>query len=227
MTTKNRARPLPADQRRDGIVRAAVPLVRQYGRAVTTKEIAAAAGVSEGTLFHVFTDKEAIIAAVVELEVHPGHVLAALRAIDPATDLHQRVVSIVEVLRRRLTGVFELLTTLGMHRPPEQVNEEHECPEHDDCQHKNKPRNGPPQQEMLAVISDTLRPDADQLRYSPEQTAALIRLFTFAASHPAITDHNPLPAELIADVLLNGVRHPHVRDLVGASSATSQGDPPC
>ena len=222
MTTKNRARPLPADQRRDGIVRAAVPLVRQHGRAITTKEIAAAAGVSEGTLFHVFPDKEAIISAVVELEVDPGHVLAALRAIDPATDLHQRLVSIVEVLRRRLTGVFELMTTLGMHRPPEQAHAEHE-----DCQHKEKHRHGPPQQEMLTVISDTLRPDADRLRYSPEQTAVLIRLFTFAASHPAITDHNPLPADLIADVLLNGITHPHARDLVGASTTPALGDAPC
>jgi AcrR family transcriptional regulator len=222
VTTKNRARPLPADQRRDGIARAAVPLVRQQGRAVTTKEIAAAAGVSEGTLFHVFPDKDAIIAAVVELELRPERVLAALRAIDPAGDLHQRLVSIVEVLRRRLTGVFELMTTLGMRHPPEPTDHEQE-----NCQHKPRHRYGPQQQELLAVISAALAPDAGRLRYPPEQTASLIRLFTFAASHPAITDHNPLPADLIADVLLNGITHPHARDLVGASTTSALGDAPC
>lgn len=223
MTPKNRARPLPAEQRRDSIVRAAVPLVRRQGRAVTTKEIALAAGVSEGTLFHVFPDKEAIIAAVVELELRPGRVLSALAAIDPDDDLHQRLVRIVEVLRRRLTGVFELMTTLGMHRPPERQRTKPGCAPHGGEGH----RHGPPQQEILTVISEMLRPDADRLRYSPDQTAAMIRLVTFAASHPAITDEKPLPAALIADLLLHGITTHPARELVGAGTTTSLGELSC
>ena len=109
---------MPADERRATIVAAATPLVRRYGRGVTTSQIAAAAEVSEGTLFHVFPDKDAIIDAVVEVELRTDHVLAELEAVDADADLRTRVVTIVEVLRRRLGSVFELMTAVGMTRPP-------------------------------------------------------------------------------------------------------------
>jgi AcrR family transcriptional regulator len=213
---RTRARRMPAEQRRAEIVCAAVPLVRRRGRAVTTKQIADAAGVSEGTLFHVFADKEAIIAAVVERELAPSRLLEALRRIDRDADLHQRLVDIVEVLRRRLAGVFELMTALGMHRPP--TTEGHRRPSH---------------HEALDAITELLRPDAGRLRYPPERTAAMIRLFTFAASHPAISDHDPLPSDQIADVLLHGIATgpdratPSTPDGAPAVTSTTPGDAPC
>jgi AcrR family transcriptional regulator len=179
---------MPADERRATIVAAATPLVRRYGRAVTTSQIAAAAEVSEGTLFHVFPDKDAIIDAVVEVELRTDHVLAELEAVDAEADLRTRVVAIVEVLRRRLGSVFELMTAVGMTRPPG-------APPHRSTTHAA----------LLTVIAAKLDQPGDRLRYSPEETATLIRLLTFAATHPAISDNQPLAAERIADVLLYGV----------------------
>ena len=115
--TLPRARRLPPDERRATIVAAATPLVRRFGRAVTTSQIAAAAAVSEGTLFHVFADKDAIIDAVVETELRTDAVLAELSAVDPDASFRARLVCIVEVLRRRLGSVFELMTAVG-HDPP-------------------------------------------------------------------------------------------------------------
>ena len=201
MTTRDRARPLPVEQRRTAILRAATPLVRAGGRSVTTREIAEAAGVAEGTVFHVFSDKESLIQAVVESEFETGRVLAELRAIDPGTSLHERLVRVVQVLGGRLAAVFELMTSLGMQRPPDRDDEPGgpgEAGEHGD---HGRPAHG----ELLELIAVALLPDAARLRYSPEQTAGLIRLFAFAASHPSITGDAPLPAEEIVDVLLHGI----------------------
>jgi AcrR family transcriptional regulator len=64
-----------AQERRDHILAAAAEIFRRRGfHAARTEEICAAAGVSPGTLFRHFKDKDAIIAAVVEAqtEVYVG-----------------------------------------------------------------------------------------------------------------------------------------------------------
>ncbi|MBN9326134.1 MAG: TetR family transcriptional regulator, partial [Cellulomonas sp.] len=45
---------MPPDERRRAILRAVLPVVRERGADVTTRELAEAAGVAEGTLFRVF-----------------------------------------------------------------------------------------------------------------------------------------------------------------------------
>ena len=43
-------------------------------------------------------------------------------------------------------------------------------------------------------------------------------MLTFAATHPAITDHQPLTAERIADVLLHGITDLDATDLSPATT---------
>jgi AcrR family transcriptional regulator len=189
--TRTRARPLPAEARRAAILTTAIPLVRTQGRAVTTRAIADAAGVSEGTVFHAFGDKDALIEAVVEHEFRLERTESSLREIDPTAPLAERIRAVVAVMQRRLTSVFDLMTALGMHRPPD----------HD---HRDDGR-PPGHRTTMTLIADLLRPDSSALRFTPERTAELVRLLTFAGSHPAITDGSPLSAEQITDVLLHGV----------------------
>ncbi len=181
---------MPAAERRATIVAAATPLIRLHGRSVTSGQIAAAAGVSEGTLFHVFDDKDAIIDAVIEVELSTDAVVAELLALDGRVELRALVIGIVEVLRRRLGSIFELMTAVGLRRPP--------FPPGD-------PRHQAAHAALLAAVAEALAPRASELRYPVEESATLVRLLTFAATHPAISDGHAMPAEQIADVLLYGV----------------------
>jgi AcrR family transcriptional regulator len=64
--TQKRASALPPGERRSMIVQATLPLLLEHGEMVTTRQIADAAGIAEGTIFRVFADKDELIAAVLD-----------------------------------------------------------------------------------------------------------------------------------------------------------------
>jgi hypothetical protein len=59
--------------------------------------------------------------------------------------------------------------------------------------------------QVLEAIADLLAPDRDRLRSSPREVATVIRLVTFAATHPKINDEDLMTARQITDILLHGV----------------------
>ncbi len=67
--------------RRRSLIAAAVPLVSRHGCAVTTAQVAQAAGVAEGTLFRLFADKTSLLDAVLREALDPSEALAELCAL--------------------------------------------------------------------------------------------------------------------------------------------------
>src|SRR3954469_12148363 len=106
-----RAAPLPADERRRAIVDVVVPLLLEHGAGVTTKQIAEAAGIAEGTIFRVFPDKAALLMAAAEDTMNPANGRAELAAaLAGVTDLRERVV----VTARRLADRSEKVVAVMM-----------------------------------------------------------------------------------------------------------------
>src|SRR2546423_7852885 len=86
-----RATALPLEERRSAIVAATLPLFLEQGVGVTTREIAQAAGIAEGTIFRVFDDKTALLDAVIEAALDPATTEVALRAIDDNLSFEDRL----------------------------------------------------------------------------------------------------------------------------------------
>lgn len=188
-TRTTRGRRLPPDERRAALVDATLPLVLRHGAAVSTRQIAEAAGVAEGTIFRVFPDKDALVRAVVGAALDPAPLLSALAAIDAARPLRTRLVAAVTVLQERWADVFTLFDALGAH-PPGGPREHHD--------HRDLHR------ALDAALVDVVGADAAQLRVPPGELARLLRLLTFSGTHPRLSDGAPLPPDRIVAVLLDG-----------------------
>jgi AcrR family transcriptional regulator len=202
---------MPPELRRAAIVDAAIPLLRHHGAAVTTRQIADAAGIAEGTLFRVFDDKEALIKAAVAQVFDQRPTIDELRRIDLDAPLRQRLRAAVVVITARLDAVWELMFAMRMMSQPEHAHRPAHTAAHDDS-------------DLPDALTALIAPDAAQLRVSPEQTARLLRLVTFAGSHPRITDANPLTADEIVELLLDGLRAPSIP---AVPAADSDRDVPC
>jgi AcrR family transcriptional regulator len=189
--SRRRAAPLPPDERRALLVDATLALVREHGRTVSTRQIAQAAGVAEGTIFRVFASKDDLVDAAVAHAFDPAPLAAELARVDRSLPLRARLVLVVGVLQRHLSGVFHLLDALGMPRPPH----EQEC----------GPDDAPRHTAALAVAATLLESDREALRVEPAEAVRLLRLLVFACTHPAITDHRPLSPDEIVSLLLDGI----------------------
>lgn len=182
------------EARRDAIVEVTLPLLRKHGHGVTTRQIAEASNIGEGTIFRVFTDKAELIEECLNAAFDQAPTLARFAAIDRELPLEPRLVAAVSVLQQRLLSVVELLMALGFPNPPGERDRS-----------RTDPRARYGHSQLVEAIAELLEPDRDLLRTSPGETAGILRLLTFAASHPKITDEQPMSAEEIVAVLLHGV----------------------
>ncbi|MGO1972117.1 MAG: TetR/AcrR family transcriptional regulator [Propionibacteriaceae bacterium] len=187
-----RAAPLPPDERRAAILAATTPLLEEYGREVTTRQIAQAAGVAEGTLFRVFDSKEAIVDAVVCDLIDPEKPAHAIEAIDPELDLETRLVRTVTILQDRMQGLMRLFHALRIAPGPGKA-EVHSREALD--------------QRLGEAIESVIGSDRDRLTHGPEAVAALLRAVAFSSAHPMFARQFPADPQSLVRVLLHGVLH--------------------
>jgi AcrR family transcriptional regulator len=97
--------------RRDEIVDVAIALIRQRGPDVTVADIAAAAEISEGTVFYVFEDRAALFNACIERLVD-GEAMARAARLDTAASLEARVTAVASVVRENMAEVVPLILAI-------------------------------------------------------------------------------------------------------------------
>lgn len=179
-TAATRATPLPRDERRASIVAAFVPLLIEHGPTVTTRQIADAAGVAEGTIFKAFDDKDDLIGATVDAITDPTSIEQDIAAIAPELPFESRLEAAVGLLQRRIVEVWRVHEMLP-----------------------NRPRASTSIQvsQGLVAIFTTHR---DRIGVDATTAALRLRAIVLALTHPLLSDRPATPAEIV-DQFLHGV----------------------
>jgi AcrR family transcriptional regulator len=197
-----RAAPMAPQERRRAIVDAVIPLLAVHGRAVTTRQVAEAAGIAEGTIFRVFDGKDELIDAALVSAFDPAPFLSRLQAVPRDCPLRDRLVATVTVMQDRYVAIFSLMHAVGLVAPPEHLHEDKRV---------NDWRTA-----MVDLLTGLIEPDAGLLRVSPYEFVHVLRLLTFSGSHAHISDGRLMTPEEIVDVVLHGF-------LASGTSATATG----
>ena len=183
-----RARPLSPDERRSELTDVTLRLLRLHGRSVTTRQIAEAAQVAEGTIFRVFDCKDDLVTAAVEEALDMEPFFADLESIDLDQDLRARLTDLCAHLQDRFRGIFLLMSAMGMVGPPKA--------------HRHM-EDGRRRAEKIMVAA--VEADADRLTCTPVQLVHMLRMLTFSGTHPHISDGHLLTPDQIVGTLLDGV----------------------
>jgi AcrR family transcriptional regulator len=176
------------EKRREMIVQAVLPLVVEHGAAVTTSQIARAAGIGEATIFRAFTDKDELVDACVAEALGPDRVIDAIAAIPLDQPLAERLAEAASAMSAHVTrmgALFGALHASGYRRG-------------------RKPRDGKRESAVALheAVADLLEPEREALRLPPEQLAVMFtNMLMIRGRH--VSENTPAVADLV-DVLLHG-----------------------
>lgn len=181
------------EDRRAALIAATIPLLREYGTAVSTRQIAEAAGVAEGTIFGVFPDKASLLRAALMSAFDPQRAVDALAAIGTHVELRARLVKAVTLMRKGMQANANLVGA-----PGKLMGDDPEFHEH-----MMKSRHS-----IAAGLAALIEPDRDRLRRSPEATAQLLLMLVAVSVHRGFGhggEFGDMDDEEIVSVLLDGL----------------------
>ena len=180
------------DERRAALIAATEPLLERFGRDVSTRQIAEAAGIAEGTIFRAFATKEELIDAVIEDAYNIQRTCDELAKVDLSLNLEQRLVSAVEILQKRLRRLVALFWSLRLRK---------DAPDRDSFRAKQQADN----ELVNRAIATLIRPEQDRLRLDALEAASVLRAVTFSMSHHILGDQRLAEPHQIVDLILYGI----------------------
>jgi AcrR family transcriptional regulator len=181
-TKSKRATALPPDERRSMIVAATLPLLIEHGDRVTTKQIAEAAGIAEGTIFRAFGDKDEVIAAAIESALDPEPLEAALSAIPSDLEFEAALAAAVVIIQQRVIDLWILMSSVG-------------------TRFHEMTRRPMTDSDALVRLFASHRA---QITVEPLVAARLLRALTLSTTHPMLAGE-PKSADELVHLFLHGV----------------------
>jgi AcrR family transcriptional regulator len=181
------------EDRRAALIAATIPLLHEHGLDVSTRRIAEAAGVAEGTIFGVFPDKHSLVVAAAVQALDPQPTVDALAEIDPGLELRARLIQAADLINERFTGNAELMTAarslahLSGATSPATLHMA-------DTRHR-----------LLAALTTLVGPDEARLRRSPATVARLLLLFCGANTYGPFGDPDRFNGAELVSLLLDGL----------------------
>lgn len=189
------------EDRRQAILDAVVPLLIEHGGDLSTRLIAEAAGIAEGTIFRVFADKTELMWAAAEEAINPAHGREEFDAMLAATDdLHERVRLAAAALKIKLHRTMRVMFAVRTHLHKQGLGHLHDGPP------------GPPEfviranRELLEMLATLFEPYADRMRLPTDAAAVAFRSLVFGSAGMDLDAD--LTPDQIADVIVGGVMLP-------------------
>jgi AcrR family transcriptional regulator len=190
--TRRRAPGMTPEERREMIVRTALPLVAEHGSAVTTGQIARAAGIGEATIFRVFADKDELLDACVAEVLRNEHVLSEIGSISLELPLAERLIeaaAAIDAYLARMGMVIGALYASGRRG-------------RGGAQPDVGPDRAGAMERTLEALAELFEPEREALRLPPDQIASMFMGLAFGRSRP-VGETKTSVADTI-DVFLHG-----------------------
>lgn len=180
---------MPPEERRASLIEATLPLLLQHGPSLTTKQVAEAAGVAEGTIFRAFASLNHLIDATTREALSAERLRSQLDTLSPGDALLDKAESALTILIRRMGDVRNLLHTVH-HRDESDggtcLRDELAARRH----------------ELDAWLVAQIEPHRAELSISPQRFVDLLR--TLSLGHVLSHDEQPLSPSDLAHFALHG-----------------------
>lgn len=185
------------DERRSALIEATLPLLLTRGTDLSTREIARAAGVAEGTIFRAFETKQDLLHATIGTALQPDEALARIAALPPEQAIVDRVAALLDVLRAEIVRTRSLFAHFA--HPP--------VPQHSGRAAHGWPPINPHEARarLVEAVTAALQPYAGELTVPASFAAQMLSSLAFATSFALPEDHPLRQSSNLAAVVLHGI----------------------